>query len=204
MLKPAPQVLLGASHQQPFQGLSINQWLLLNTAGLPWAGLVVYSHPPAWIQGAGTAQFVWLSLCLSFLPAHHALGSSAGASPAQAVPHASLGVAAVQAVCRSGPIPGVAPVEGAVFWACPGMNCRVLLPRHLNTEHALDDRSTAQCRVQMQVVQQLEIQVGTAPAPTGTDLQSCLLSNSVLLVLAALWGRGARGVGSVRSRTVVT
>lgn len=31
--------------------------------------------------------------------------------------------------------------------------------RHLNTEHALDDRSTAQCRVQMQVVQQLEIQV---------------------------------------------
>ncbi|KAG7253911.1 hypothetical protein CRUP_000183, partial [Coryphaenoides rupestris] len=29
---------------------------------------------------------------------------------------------------------------------------------HLNNEHALDDRSTAQCRVQMQVVQQLEIQ----------------------------------------------
>lgn len=34
--------------------------------------------------------------------------------------------------------------------------------RHLNNEHALDDRSTAQCRVQMQVVQQLEIQVGRA------------------------------------------
>ncbi|KAG2459775.1 FOXP2 protein, partial [Polypterus senegalus] len=31
--------------------------------------------------------------------------------------------------------------------------------RHLNSEHALDDRSTAQCRVQMQVVQQLEIQL---------------------------------------------
>ena len=31
--------------------------------------------------------------------------------------------------------------------------------RHLNNEHALDDRSTAQCRVQMQVVQQLELQV---------------------------------------------
>uniref|UniRef100_A0ACB8FQM5 Forkhead box protein P2 n=1 Tax=Sphaerodactylus townsendi TaxID=933632 RepID=A0ACB8FQM5_9SAUR len=30
---------------------------------------------------------------------------------------------------------------------------------HLNNEHALDDRSTAQCRVQMQVVQQLEIQL---------------------------------------------
>lgn len=45
----------------------------------------------------------------------------------------------------------------------PDLN-RVLLvfsffSRHLNNEHALDDRSTAQCRVQMQVVQQLEIQV---------------------------------------------
>lgn len=31
--------------------------------------------------------------------------------------------------------------------------------RHLNTEHTLDDRSTAQTRVQMQVVSQLEIQL---------------------------------------------
>ena len=31
--------------------------------------------------------------------------------------------------------------------------------RHLNTEHTLDDRSTAQARVQMQVVSQLEIQL---------------------------------------------
>ncbi|XP_064174560.1 forkhead box protein P2-like isoform X1 [Anguilla rostrata] len=31
--------------------------------------------------------------------------------------------------------------------------------KHLHSEHALDDRSTAQCRVQMQVVQQLEIQL---------------------------------------------
>ena len=35
-----------------------------------------------------------------------------------------------------------------------------LTTRHLNTEHTLDDKSTAQCRVQMQVVQQLELQVG--------------------------------------------
>lgn len=34
-----------------------------------------------------------------------------------------------------------------------------VLFRHLNGEHALDDKSTAQCRVQMQVVQQLELQV---------------------------------------------
>lgn len=34
-----------------------------------------------------------------------------------------------------------------------------LFLKHLNSEHALDDRSTAQCRVQMQVVQQLEIQL---------------------------------------------
>ncbi|KAG7221575.1 hypothetical protein INR49_017106 [Caranx melampygus] len=31
--------------------------------------------------------------------------------------------------------------------------------RHLNSEHTLDDKSTAQCRVQMQVVQQLELQL---------------------------------------------
>ncbi|KAJ8370981.1 hypothetical protein SKAU_G00110090 [Synaphobranchus kaupii] len=31
--------------------------------------------------------------------------------------------------------------------------------KHLNRDHVLDDRSTAQCRVQMQVVQQLEIQL---------------------------------------------
>ncbi|RVE71565.1 hypothetical protein OJAV_G00052860 [Oryzias javanicus] len=30
---------------------------------------------------------------------------------------------------------------------------------HMSSEHALDDRSTAQCRVQMQVVQQLELQL---------------------------------------------
>ncbi|KAK3518140.1 hypothetical protein QTP70_033238, partial [Hemibagrus guttatus] len=38
-------------------------------------------------------------------------------------------------------------------------DCHSLHLRHLNSEHALDDRSTAQCRVQMQVVQQLEIQL---------------------------------------------
>ncbi|XP_056896106.1 forkhead box protein P1-B-like isoform X2 [Takifugu flavidus] len=31
--------------------------------------------------------------------------------------------------------------------------------KHLNSEHVLDDKSTAQCRVQMQVVQQLELQL---------------------------------------------
>ncbi|XP_060933248.1 forkhead box protein P2-like [Limanda limanda] len=31
--------------------------------------------------------------------------------------------------------------------------------RHIGSEHTLDDRSTAQCRVQMQVVQQLELQL---------------------------------------------
>lgn len=32
----------------------------------------------------------------------------------------------------------------------------MIFNRHLNSEHALDDRSTAQARVQMQVVSQLE------------------------------------------------
>lgn len=35
----------------------------------------------------------------------------------------------------------------------------LLASRHLNTEHILDDRSTAQARVQMQVVSQLELQL---------------------------------------------
>lgn len=40
-------------------------------------------------------------------------------------------------------------------------SCFKLTPfnRHLNTEHTLDDRSTAQARVQMQVVSQLELQL---------------------------------------------
>ncbi|KAB0378225.1 hypothetical protein FD755_009803 [Muntiacus reevesi] len=45
----------------------------------------------------------------------------------------------------------------------PGQPALPLQPltqgKHLNSEHALDDRSTAQCRVQMQVVQQLELQL---------------------------------------------
>ncbi len=44
------------------------------------------------------------------------------------------------------------------FFVCVCVLC-FLFSRHLNNEHALDDRSTAQCRVQMQVVQQLELQV---------------------------------------------
>ncbi|XP_041081127.1 forkhead box protein P1-like isoform X4 [Polyodon spathula] len=67
--------------------------------------------------------------------------------------------------------------------------------KHLNNEHALDDRSTAQCRVQMQVVQQLELQLtkdkdrlqammthlhvkSTEPKPTPQPLN--LVSNATL------------------------
>ncbi|XP_065813476.1 forkhead box protein P2-like [Labrus bergylta] len=42
-------------------------------------------------------------------------------------------------------------------WVCENLSQFI---RHLGSEHALDDRSTAQCRVQMQVVQQLELQLG--------------------------------------------
>lgn len=34
-----------------------------------------------------------------------------------------------------------------------------MLFRHISNDHRLDDKSTAQCRVQVQVVQQLEYQV---------------------------------------------
>ncbi|XP_048184241.1 LOW QUALITY PROTEIN: forkhead box protein P4 [Corvus hawaiiensis] len=55
--------------------------------------------------------------------------------------------------------PGSHPLYGHGECKWPG--CETLCEdlgqfvKHLNTEHALDDRSTAQCRVQMQVVQQL-------------------------------------------------
>lgn len=61
---------------------------------------------------------------------------------------------------------GVAWDTRAAAWARNQPPASVFTPslccvssRHLNNEHALDDRSTAQCRVQMQVVQQLELQV---------------------------------------------
>ncbi|XP_034541845.1 forkhead box protein P2-like isoform X2 [Notolabrus celidotus] len=41
-------------------------------------------------------------------------------------------------------------------WVCENLSQFI---KHLGSEHALDDRSTAQCRVQMQVVQQLELQL---------------------------------------------
>ncbi|XP_038605006.1 LOW QUALITY PROTEIN: forkhead box protein P4 [Tachyglossus aculeatus] len=59
--------------------------------------------------------------------------------------------------------PGSHPLYGHGECKWPG--CEILCEdlsqfvKHLNTEHALDDRSTAQCRVQMQVVHQLEIQL---------------------------------------------
>ena len=62
--------------------------------------------PRSGIRGGDPAQFIWLPSCLSFPSADDAPGSSAGASP---------GVAAAQVVCRSGLIPGVAPVQGPHF-----------------------------------------------------------------------------------------
>lgn len=71
------------------------------------------------------------------------------------------GYAALPAVCD----------PGIQFLVCVGKILQMLngvflfliyvsfLCRHLNSEHTLDDKSTAQCRVQMQVVQQLELQV---------------------------------------------
>lgn len=51
-------------------------------------------------------------------------------------------------------------MTGPVFmYTTDPLHMSVVFFRHLNSEHALDDKSTAQCRVQMQVVQQLELQV---------------------------------------------
>lgn len=48
----------------------------------------------------------------------------------------------------------------------------------------------------MQVVQQLEIQVGTAPAPKDARLKSHLLPNSACRVLAALCRREVARLGT--------
>lgn len=50
-------------------------------------------------------------------------------------------------------------MTGPVLMYAERLHVSVAFFRHLNSEHALDDKSTAQCRVQMQVVQQLELQV---------------------------------------------
>uniref|UniRef100_UPI0037E8ED66 forkhead box protein P2-like n=1 Tax=Semicossyphus pulcher TaxID=241346 RepID=UPI0037E8ED66 len=51
--------------------------------------------------------------------------------------------------------------HGVCNWPGCEMACENLSQfiKHLGSEHTLDDRSTAQCRVQMQVVQQLELQL---------------------------------------------
>lgn len=63
-----------------------------------------------------------------------------------------------------------------------------LTSRHLNNEHALDDRSTAQCRVQMQVVQQLEIQVSYTRTQSSTHfIFICSQTKSQKTVSASQW-----------------
>lgn len=53
--------------------------------------------------------------------------------------------------------------------------CFVRVCRHLNSDHTLDDKSTAQCRVQMQVVQQLELQVKHYKEQQLADVKQSLL-----------------------------
>lgn len=60
------------------------------------------------------------------------------------------------------------------------VNIFLKLFRHLNTEHCLDDRSTAQARVQMQVVSQLEIQLQKERDRLQSMMQHLYLSKQVL------------------------
>ncbi|XP_075052087.1 forkhead box protein P4 isoform X3 [Mixophyes fleayi] len=89
-------------------------------------------------------------------------------SPATVYPSLPNGQSALQTIRRDSSShyempPSSHPLYGHGECRWPG--CEALCEdmgqfiKHLNTEHALDDRSTAQCRVQMQVVQQLEIQL---------------------------------------------
>ncbi|NWY27265.1 FOXP4 protein, partial [Pheucticus melanocephalus] len=137
--EPAPQVLLAPpACSRNLHGAFPVPEAAPEHPGAAWGRA---GCPPAWLWGAATAclcsvtsvpQFPWCSPCFG----------------------ASLSNLQVRADPRCG------PSRGAECWACPGLTKPLCSPhRHLNTEHALDDRSTAQCRVQMQVVQQLEIQL---------------------------------------------
>ncbi|KAM9633760.1 forkhead box protein P2 isoform 4-T5 [Morphnus guianensis] len=116
-----------------------------------------------------------------------AVGSPAACLPAAAPPDATTSAAAASAepsasgthfhptwpVCSSCPVSATSSSHeetGASHTlyghgVCKWPGCESVCEdfgqflKHLNNEHALDDRSTAQCRVQMQVVQQLEIQL---------------------------------------------
>lgn len=76
-----------------------------------------------------------------------------------------------------------------------------LSSRHLNNEHALDDRSTAQCRVQMQVVQQLEIQVGHTHTDTHT-LHFYQFTNKVMYSFQPVNGSNLSEAGQCLRRAV--
>ncbi|XP_071343858.1 forkhead box protein P2-like [Trachinotus anak] len=66
-----------------------------------------------------------------------------------------------RAECADCTAPHVLYSHGVCNWpgcesVCENLNQFI---KHIGSEHTLDDRSTAQCRVQMQVVQQLELQL---------------------------------------------
>ena len=66
------------------------------------------------------------------------------------------------------------------------------LDRHLNGEHQLDDRSTAQARVQMQVVNQLDLQVSfcTFSLLLKKFLHEVSLTTQMISSLIISWPRG--------------
>lgn len=111
VLEPAAQVLLASPASSLLQdnpGAFPQPEAAPEHPGAATGRAECLSHPPArvWGGGTGTAWFAQSPPCLSFPPAHPALGSGAGASLRN---------------LQVGADPRCGPSGGAEVWACPGL-----------------------------------------------------------------------------------
>ncbi|XP_011638436.1 forkhead box protein P1 [Pogonomyrmex barbatus] len=157
----APLQQLAIQQQQLIQQLQITQrqYLLQQGMGLqshnPSSGLPPSDNLPSWKSEPSDTpeshQNSNVSKSNSGLNAPSRRSEVNGTTPMDEKP--------LDASCND----KVHPLYGHGVCKWPG--CEVICEdyqaflKHLNTEHTLDDRSTAQARVQMQVVSQLEIQL---------------------------------------------
>ncbi|XP_011693623.1 PREDICTED: forkhead box protein P1 isoform X3 [Wasmannia auropunctata] len=163
----APLQQLAIQQQQLIQQLQITQRQYLLQQGLslqghnPSSGLPSSDNLPSWKSEPSDApeshQNSNVSKSNSGL--NGILNSIASSRRSEVNGTTSMDEKPLDASCND----KVHPLYGHGVCKWPG--CEVICEdyqaflKHLNTEHTLDDRSTAQARVQMQVVSQLEIQL---------------------------------------------
>ncbi|XP_014474346.1 PREDICTED: forkhead box protein P1 isoform X10 [Dinoponera quadriceps] len=157
----APLQQLAIQQQQLIQQLQITQrqYLLQQGLGLqghnPSSGLPPGDNLPTWKSEPSDTQESHQN---SSVPKSNS-GLNASSRRSEVNGTTPLDEKPLDASCND----KVHPLYGHGVCKWPG--CEVICEdyqaflKHLNTEHTLDDRSTAQARVQMQVVSQLEIQL---------------------------------------------